>query len=108
MKFCIVCKSVMLREISADSRIIYTCTCGEQVLGRPEDSLMYEEFIEKKDIQAVHEVLIENAAHDPARSLVARQCPECKIDRITQIFIPPDMQAIYACTCGYKSSYIDK
>ncbi len=107
MKFCI-CGTIMTKQISTDFRILYSCTCGERIDGGPEDTLMYEEHIEKKDIQSQYEMLIENAAHDAARSLVAQPCPKCNIDRITQIFIQPDMQTLYVCDCGYRSSYLDK
>lgn len=103
MRFCGTCGSIMVKAI-VNQVIVFECHCGLRAEGGPEDTMWHEEYIERQNLAAKHEIAIENAPHDAARHLVSRQCPQCKIDRMTQVFIPPDMYAFYVCECGYRSA----
>lgn len=104
MKFC-SCGSIMTKTITAQQEIIFLCICGNSAEAAPEDCLMYEEILLRSTDPAKYEIMIENSPHDSARFLVAKPCPDCKLDRMTQVFIQGSMQTFYICECGYRSAH---
>jgi DNA-directed RNA polymerase subunit M/transcription elongation factor TFIIS len=102
MRFC-QCGNIMEKHITPQQEIVFRCSCGETAPAAQDDCLLYEEAERMNDLTK-HEIMIENAPYDAARCLVAKSCPQCKIDRITQVFIQGSMVTFYVCDCGYRSA----
>jgi len=101
MKFCDKCQRILLRHVETGD-ILFKCMCGNELKGEPKDSLIHEEYANNDDTQLKYEIFIDNAAYDPARLTVMRECKKCKKDYMTMIRIGEHRNVLYTCDCGYK------
>jgi DNA-directed RNA polymerase subunit M/transcription elongation factor TFIIS len=99
MNFCKYCQSILTKEIKSDGTISFICSCAVEQLGTPADTLIHEEHLGPTDV-AHREVFIENSAHDPAGSVIMKDCPQCGLDFMTLIRVGQAESVIYTCTCG--------
>jgi DNA-directed RNA polymerase subunit M/transcription elongation factor TFIIS len=102
MKFCPDCGRVMNRDLESDV-IMFKCLCGKSVEGGPEDAKVVGEVVNIKDTGAMYKKLVDSAAHDPVNNKVMKDCPDCGLDYMTQIFVGEKKVVIWLCKCGYKS-----
>lgn len=103
MEFCPDCSAILSKNTLPDGDIRFTCTCQLSFKGQPKDTLMAEGTMYAADGDQKHRVFIENAAFDPARNLVKKDCPDCKLDVMTMIRVGVNESTMYICTCGYKT-----
>jgi ribosomal protein L33 len=104
MKFCPLCGSNTTKNTTIDKRIIFVCQCQWSAPGNDSDTLMAEGYTETMENNLRHDIFISNSAHDPARMVVLKSCPQCKIDYLTSILIGSGQVCMYTCTCGYKTT----
>lgn len=99
MNFCSQCQSVLTKEIKLNGNISFICSCLLEQAGKPEDTLIYEEFLGTVEV-AQREIFIENSPYDPAGLVVLKDCPDCGLDFMTLIRVGQAENVIYTCTCG--------
>lgn len=104
MEFCPDCNAILSKVTLPDGDIQFTCTCQLIIKGQPKDTLMDEGTMHTADSDQKHRVFIENAPHDPARNLVFKECPQCKLDVMTMIRVGSNENTVYICTCGYQTA----
>jgi predicted RNA-binding Zn-ribbon protein involved in translation (DUF1610 family) len=102
-------KNTLYDNLSLDTPygIVFECRCKNVIAGTPSDTLMFEMYMNTGMSNLKHEIFISNAAFDPARNLVNKDCPDCGINFLTMIMPGEEMITIYTCTCGYKSTYAE-
>jgi len=101
MKFCADCNSLLTPRPIGD-KLIFVCICGNQYDATPEDTLRIHKIIDASESSQKFDVFIENASHDPAANIVKRDCPKCRRDYMTRIYIDVSATLLYICECGYK------
>jgi DNA-directed RNA polymerase subunit M/transcription elongation factor TFIIS len=106
MKFCNICESLLIKSTDTGN-IQFKCNCLNTIEGEPDDSIMYEEYLEVSHSNLKHEVFIENAPHDNAANIIKYPCLECPLPYLTMIRIGEQEQVLYVCECGFKSTYSD-
>lgn len=104
MHFCKQCGSRTTKEI-VNNKIIFQCNCQLIIDGGPNDSLMYEEFIETNESNLKHAVFLENAPFDPAANVIHMDCPKCSLNFMTMVRIGVNQITMYACSCGYSATH---
>ena len=107
MKFCPVCEAVMSKSTTPQGMIIFYCRCQLVIDGKPDDTLMAEEYLETAESNLKHEVFIENAPFDPAGNIVLKDCPKCNLNFLTMIRIGTNETTMYACSCGYSATHTE-
>jgi len=96
---------LMVKQITQDQQLIYSCICGNKEPAGSEATLMYSEQIDIYDTGEKHDVMIANSPFDPARNITTTPCPQCHMDHLTQIMVGADMVTLLTCECGYKATY---
>lgn len=103
MKFCALCESHTVKH-THQGAIIFRCRCLNETIGTPADTLMAEGVIAAEESSQKHEVFIEQAPFDPARNIVAKPCPKCRMPFLTLILVGVNQQSLLVCECGYRAS----
>ena len=104
MRFCEMCSSVMTKSTSSVGVIVFQCRCGLTEDGKPDDTMMYEEYLETAESNLKHDVFIENSSHDDAAHIVLKDCPGCGLNFLTMIRIGKSESCMYTCTCDYRAT----
>jgi DNA-directed RNA polymerase subunit M/transcription elongation factor TFIIS len=103
MHFCDTCSRVMARDTSS-GKVVFVCACGAELPGAPEDACISTVAQGAEQTTALYESLIRNASKDRTNQLVARDCPQCGLDYMTQVRVGEQEIIVYTCKCGYRAS----
>jgi DNA-directed RNA polymerase subunit M/transcription elongation factor TFIIS len=103
MKFCKADGKVMTRDTST-GKVKFICICGKGEDGKPEDSLILTQTIGISEVKELYRTLINNAEHDRTNILIAKDCPNCGLDRMAQIRVGVNEVVVYKCKCGAEYS----
>ncbi len=103
VKFCEQCGSLMVKIPQVDGHIIFKCRCQVSINGTNNDTLMSETYMDTDESDQKHDDFIDNAVYDPARHIVMRECPQCKLDFLTMIRVGVNETTMYVCECGFRS-----
>lgn len=106
VRFCPDCQSYM-NKTTASGDVKYRCSCSLEINGTAEDTLMAEGVLESSKMTMIHEVFMENSPHDPAGLKVAKTCPKCGLDFLTQIYVGIAYTSVFTCSCGYRATYTE-
>lgn len=107
MRICEQCESVMTKSTSATGFIIFHCRCQLTTEGRPDDTLMAEEYLETAESNLKHDVFIENSSFDPAGNIVMKDCPKCGLNFMTMIRVGTSETAMFTCSCGFSATHTE-
>jgi predicted RNA-binding Zn-ribbon protein involved in translation (DUF1610 family) len=104
MRTCPDCERVMDVDVST-GQVVHTCaTCGKRVDGADEDARIFGDVLDAGETEAMFRRLIRSAAFDRVNEQVAKDCPECGLDYLTQIRVGARQVVVFVCKCGYDSS----
>ena len=98
MKFCSVCAHAIKRNVSGQIRFI--CECGNTEIATLDDMCLSTQTYLGEHVEGQFDILIRNAALDPASTKILKDCPECDLDFMTQVRIGDD-KFVSVCECGY-------
>lgn len=101
MKFCEVCKRLMVLDAGGRLPIFVCNACNSRVEGNNEDTMLLDNELTTGDSTAQSALLIENAPFDPASMRKKRDCPECKRDYMAVLILDQGSRVVYRCKCGY-------
>lgn len=103
MRPCPECRRAMRRETET-GKVSFKCYCGVEVAGRPEDAQVAGGVLRGGKIEEMYRRLILNAPFDRTNQLVARDCPECGLDYMTQVRVGEREAVVWVCKCGFHAS----
>ena len=103
MKFCTECSSILTPRPIGD-KLMFICICGNQYDATPDDTLRMHIIVDASESNQKFDVFVENACYDPAANIVKRNCPKCKRDYMTRIYVGTNATLLYVCECGHKQS----
>jgi DNA-directed RNA polymerase subunit M/transcription elongation factor TFIIS len=101
MHFCDVCGRAMSRDTSS-GRVKFRCPCSNTVDGTAKDARISGAVLGAGQTTEMYRLLIQTAPYDRTNQLVARTCPECGLDYMTQIRVGDAEIIIYKCKCGFE------
>lgn len=102
MNFCDICDS-RLSNITTDSKLYHQCSkCQKQYESSPEDTLMFEEVIDRKSSMVKYDCFLRNAAFDHVNPLTKTECPKCKAMFVRHVIIGKVKKFIHVCECGNR------
>lgn len=101
MRFCQNCGRSMTRDPSS-GRVVYRCACGAEEPGGPEDARVFGQVLGAGETTEMYRLLIKTAPFDRTNQLVARDCPNCGLDYMTQIRVGEAEVIVYKCKCGHE------
>lgn len=107
MKFCKICKSIMVKNALQNDTIMFICRCQYRELGEADDTLMLEKYLETSESLAKHDVFLENAPFDQAANIVLKDCPKCGLNFLILTRIGKSESVFYVCSCGYRASHAE-
>ena len=100
MKFCPMCDRVMVRDTSS-GEVRFSCTvCGEIVPGDAYDARVGGAVLGAGETTEMYKRLIQVSPFDRVNQLVAKSCPKCGLDYMTQIRVGESEAIVYTCKCG--------
>lgn len=99
MRYCRVCQRSMRRDPTSGT-VEFKCYCGAAEQGGPEDARIGGASLGAGETVEMYRRMIRGAAHDRVNQLVARHCPGCGRDYMTQIRIGDAEETVYQCKCG--------
>ena len=104
MQFCSDCGSHMVKNTTLEGGIIFKCKCQRLVEGGPDDTLMSEGYMDTNAVVKGYDVFIEQSAHDLAGRKINKECKQCGVPFITQIYVGLNETTMYTCTCGFRAT----
>lgn len=107
MKFCNICRSIMIKNTRPDGSIMFDCRCGNSEMGTADDTLIIEKYLETNESLSKHDVFLENAPFDQAANIVLKDCPQCSLNFLIMTRIGTSESVVYVCTCGYRASHAE-
>ena len=99
MRFCNNCGRAMIRDPSSGT-VVFRCPCGVEEKGAPEDARISGAVLGAGETTEMYRLLIKTAPFDRTNQLVARLCPDCGLDYMTQIRVGDSETIVYKCKCG--------
>lgn len=93
-----------MAKVPTKGQIIFKCVCGNEAPADDDDTLMEQEVIDGVESIQKYDIILDNAAHDPARNIVMSNCRDCDLDHLTMTRVGDEV-TVYVCECGYRSSY---
>jgi predicted RNA-binding Zn-ribbon protein involved in translation (DUF1610 family) len=93
----------MARDTSSGT-VGFVCYCGVREEGSPEDARIAGDILHAGETEEMYRRLIMNAPFDRVNQQVARDCPQCGLDYMTQIRVGAREVVVWVCKCGYDSS----
>jgi DNA-directed RNA polymerase subunit M/transcription elongation factor TFIIS len=101
MRFCPNCGRTMIRDPSSGA-VVFRCACGTEEAGGPEDARVFGVVLGAGETTEMYRLLIKTAPFDRTNQIVARACPECGLDYMTQIRVGDAEVIVFKCKCGYE------
>lgn len=101
MRFCGACGRVMRVETGTGS-VEYSCSCGRQEAGGPEAARVFGDVLTSTEVTEMYDRLVRSAPFDRTCQLVAKTCPDCGLDYMSQIRVGAAEVIIYRCKCGWQ------
>ncbi len=99
IKFCDKCSRVMERSYKDDD-VIFTCYCGEMIIGSDEDRQIFIHYEETENTMEMYSYLIETAALDRTCAKVLRECEQCSAPFMCLVRLGSEELTLFVCKCG--------
>lgn len=94
----------MMTRDTASGEVVFNCFCGVQAKGGAADARVAGGVLDAAETGEMYERLIRNAPFDRVNQQVARDCPGCGLDYMTQIRVGAREVVVWVCKCGYNST----
>jgi len=99
-KFCDECQSLLNINI-LDGNLKFKCSkCNKIFQASADDTLIYEEYPETASSNDKYIDYIRNSSYDFAGKKIVKDCTNCGLDFMTQIYVGDSSTVMYTCTCG--------